>query len=87
MTETMEKRAKLFRNGGSQAVRLPKEFQFDGMEVRIRREGQNVVLEPVGPQIGAKDLAAVRRVMKTLGPSEPEFAGLVDEAIRRLQGS
>jgi len=47
MDEKKEKRAKLFRNGGSQAVRLPKEFQFEGTEVRIFREGQFVVLEPV----------------------------------------
>jgi antitoxin VapB len=40
--------AKLFRNGRSQAVRLPKEFRFEGEEVSIRREGENVVLAPVG---------------------------------------
>ncbi len=40
-------RAKLFRNGSSQAVRLPKEFRFPGTEVLIRREGKAVVLEPV----------------------------------------
>jgi antitoxin VapB len=38
--------AKLFRNGRSQAVRLPKEFRFEGDEVEIRREGRRVVLEP-----------------------------------------
>ena len=39
-------RAKLFRNGGSQAVRLPKEFRFDGPgEVLVRREGRRVILE------------------------------------------
>jgi len=47
MAEKEEKRAKLFRNGGSQAVRLPKEFQFEGTEVRIFRKGQLVVLEPI----------------------------------------
>jgi antitoxin VapB len=41
--------AKLFINGGSQAVRLPKEFRFEGDEVRVRRLGQGVVLEPVTP--------------------------------------
>jgi antitoxin VapB len=41
--------AKLFINGGSQAVRLPKEFRFEGEEVRVRRLGQGVVLEPVTP--------------------------------------
>ena len=41
-------RAKLFWTGRSQAVRLPKEFRFEGDEVRIRRQGNAVVLEPVG---------------------------------------
>lgn len=40
------KTAKLFTHGGSQAVRLPKEFRFDGSEVRIRKEGDKVILEP-----------------------------------------
>ncbi|PYR96024.1 MAG: hypothetical protein DMG12_27275 [Acidobacteria bacterium] len=41
------KTAKLFRNGRSQAVRLPREFRFEGDEVRIRRVGEGVLLEPV----------------------------------------
>ena len=36
--------AKLFTNGRSQAVRLPREFRFQGNEVYIRREGEEVVL-------------------------------------------
>lgn len=40
------KTAKLFRNGQSQAVRLPKEFRFDGDEVYIKRVGNAVVLLP-----------------------------------------
>jgi virulence-associated protein VagC len=42
--------AKLFRNGRSQAVRLPKEYRFRGNEVRIRREGEAVILEPMQGQ-------------------------------------
>lgn len=39
-------RAKLFQNGGSQAVRLPKECRFTtGSEVLVRREGRRIVLE------------------------------------------
>ncbi len=38
--------AKLFRNGRSQAVRLPQEFRFRGDKVRIRRSGKGVILEP-----------------------------------------
>jgi antitoxin VapB len=39
--------AKLFANGRSQAVRLPIEFRFPGTEVRISRHGRGVLLEPV----------------------------------------
>jgi antitoxin VapB len=40
-------RAKLFQNGGSQAVRLPKECRFVAQrEVLVRREGRRVILEP-----------------------------------------
>jgi len=40
-------RAKLFTHGGSQAVRLPKEFRFEGSEVEVSREGDAVVLRPL----------------------------------------
>jgi antitoxin VapB len=40
-------RGKLFRNGRSQAVRLPKEFRFEGDEVSLRREGDAVIMEPI----------------------------------------
>ena len=43
----MESFAKIFKNGRSQAVRLPKEFRFEGTEVRIRKQGEKVILEPV----------------------------------------
>ena len=83
--EKTEMRAKLFRNGGSQAVRLPKEFHFVGTEVRVRRSGDGVLLEPVGPQIGARDVETAKKVLKTLGPLEPEFSVMMDEAMRKLQ--
>ena len=40
------KTAKLFQNGQSQAVRLPKEFRMEGDEVYIKKSGGNVVLIP-----------------------------------------
>jgi antitoxin VapB len=85
MVETTEKRAKLFMNGRSQAVRLPKEFRFEGTEVRIRRHGEGVLLESVGPQVGAGDLARVRKVLKTLGPVDSDFAAMVDVALQKLE--
>jgi antitoxin VapB len=39
--------AKLFKVGGSQAVRLPKEFRMPGDRVSIHKEGDRVILEPI----------------------------------------
>ena len=38
--------AKLFTNGSSQAVRLPKEFRFNGTEVYVQKVGSSVMLVP-----------------------------------------
>ncbi len=40
----MQRTAKIFMNNRSQAVRLPKEFQFNTTEVFIRRDGDDVIL-------------------------------------------
>jgi antitoxin VapB len=47
-TFVMARRAKIFTNGGSQAVRLPKEVRFPDTqrEVTVRRHGRSVILEP-----------------------------------------
>ena len=42
----MPRTAKVFMNNRSQAVRLPKEFQFKAREVFIRKEGSDVILSP-----------------------------------------
>src|SRR5881227_2492102 len=54
--------AKLFQHGGSQAVRLPKDFRFDGTEVEIEKRGDEVVLRP-RPKPRLKTLADVARFM------------------------
>ena len=43
------KTAKIFMHGRSQAVRLPKEFRLPGKEVRVRRDGNKLILEPIAP--------------------------------------
>ena len=43
----MESTAKLFKNGRSQAVRLPRDFRLKGNEVKIRKEGEKLILEPI----------------------------------------
>lgn len=45
--------AKLFRNGNSQAVRLPKECRFEGDEVIVKKAGDTVVLFPKRYDVGA----------------------------------
>ena len=47
----MSATAKLFTHGGSQAVRLPKAFRFEGTEVSVRKDGDAVILEPVKVQL------------------------------------
>ena len=54
-----EHRARFFRNGGSQAVRLPKEFRLPGEECVIRREGDRVVLVPLQRSWSADFLAVI----------------------------
>jgi antitoxin VapB len=61
--------AKIFWSGRSQAVRLPKEFRFEGEQVRIRREGDKVILEPV-----EDDGAWIDRIF---GAFDEEFARAV----------
>ncbi len=39
--------ARVFWSGRSQAVRLPKEYRFEGKEVRIRQHGASIILEPI----------------------------------------
>ena len=57
--------AKIFWSGRSQAVRLPKEYRFDTDQVRIRRRGRAVILEPI-----AQDWAWLDQV---IGPIDGEF--------------
>ena len=58
--------AKLFSHGGSQALRLPREFRFEGTEVFIRRAGQDVVLS-------AKPLPQIQTLIAALDQFEPGF--------------
>lgn len=55
--------AKLFQHGGSQAVRLPKDFRFEGTEVEIEKRGDEVVLRP-RPKPRLKTLADVARMSR-----------------------
>ncbi len=59
-------RAKLFFHGRSQAVRLPKEFRFEGTEVYVRRVGTDVVLS-------SQPKASMQNLLDALDEFEPGF--------------
>jgi antitoxin VapB len=71
-------KAKLFWSGRSQAVRLPKEFRFDGDEVRVRRHGNAVILEPI-----ADDWAWLREIQGKLPDEVLDAAGEQSSAEER----
>ena len=73
--------AKVFWSGRSQAVRLPKGYRFQGQEVRIRKHGNSVILEPIAGDwawldaiVGKLDQDFVRAVNERPEPQErPEL--------------
>ena len=64
----MTKTAKLFTNGGSQAIRLPKEFRFPGKEVRIRRTKTGISITPIDDEKEKR-----RQAFIALAGSCPDF--------------
>jgi antitoxin VapB len=78
MEDLVERRAKLFMTGRSQAVRLPKEFRFPGTEVRVTKIGDEVVLTPV--PIGPFDVEAWLKRLDALGGREAFSDGPAPDA-------
>lgn len=62
---------KLFKNGRSQAVRLPAQFRFPGERVRVSRHGNGVLLEPVADE-AAEWFAALDRFADPFMPDGRE---------------
>jgi antitoxin VapB len=75
----MPERAKLFRNGGSQAVRLPKDCRFpdDQHEIVVRRAGHRVILEPVDTW--------PEEFLACIGAWQDEIPRPEDEPIRKVR--
>lgn len=63
-----ERHASLFRNGRNQAVRIPREFEMDGTEVLMRKEGDRLILTPIRKN----------RLLDLLASWEPLDEGLPD---------
>ena len=63
-----ERHASLFRNGRNQAVRIPREFEMEGTEVLMRKEGGRLILTPIRKN----------RLLDLLASWEPLVEGLPD---------
>ena len=66
-----ERHVKLFKNGRSQAVRIPREFELPGADAIMRKEGNRLIIEPTQP----KSLLAV---LATLAPLDEDFPPISD---------
>ena len=63
--------AKIFQHGGSQAIRIPKAFRFEGSEVSIERHGDEVILKPIPtPCFGSFAEIAAYLASKHPGPGD-----------------
>ena len=71
-----ERHVRLFRNGRNQALRIPREFELEGEEAIIRREGDRLIVEPV--RMGG--LLALLAGLQALDETFPD----VDEALPPL---
>jgi antitoxin VapB len=77
--------AKIFKHGGSQAVRLPKEFRFEGTEVTIERRGNQVVLTPKRTPKRTPELKTLADVAKYLAEKYPQGRDFPDIERPRAQ--
>lgn len=76
----MAQTAKLFRNGRSQAVRLPAEFRFEGTEVSIRRDertGDIILSQPQQQKTTWKDFLELAARLRAEAPEE--FEGFMED--------
>ncbi|MCE7795372.1 AbrB/MazE/SpoVT family DNA-binding domain-containing protein [Sphingobium sufflavum] len=67
----IERHVKLFKNGRSQAVRIPREFELPGEDAIMRKEGSRIIIEPAPP-------SSLLARLKRLSPIEDDF-GLIDD--------
>jgi len=74
--EHRERHVRLFRNGRNQALRIPREFEFDMDEAIIRKEGDRLIVEP----IRKGRLLALLSTLEPLNESLPD----IDEDLPRL---
>lgn len=76
MNMPSERHVRLFRNGRNQALRIPREFELEGEEAIIRKEGDRLIVEPVR-------MGGLLALLASLQPLDETFPD-VDEALLPL---
>jgi antitoxin VapB len=62
------RKVNLFKNGRSQALRIPKEFEFAGKEVLVRKEGKKLIVEADEPSDLVAWLKTLKPIDEKIGP-------------------
>lgn len=77
---TEVRHVKLFKNGRSQAVRIPRDFELEGDEVIMHREGNRLIVEPVS----TKSLAQLFAGWEPLNDGLPDIDDQAPEPVEIL---
>ena len=67
-----ERHVRLFRNGRNQAIRIPREFELEGDEAIMRKEGSRLIVEPVRKE-------RLLSLLGTLSPLDEAFPDLNED--------
>jgi antitoxin VapB len=69
-----ERHVSLFRNGRSQAIRIPRDFELEGAEALIRKEGDKLIIEPISKK-------SLKELLSTLPMLDEDFPDIVDSIV------
>jgi antitoxin VapB len=69
---TTERHVRLFRNGRNQAIRIPREFELEGEEAVIHKEGDRLIVEPVRK-------GRLLALLASLSPLDESFPDIDDD--------
>ena len=69
----VERHVKLFKNGRSQAVRIPREFELPGEDAVMRKENGKLIIEPAAPR-------SLLALLATMSPIDEDLPAIEDPA-------
>ncbi|QOJ23096.1 MAG: AbrB/MazE/SpoVT family DNA-binding domain-containing protein [Gammaproteobacteria bacterium] len=69
-----ERHVSLFRNGRNQAIRIPRDFELEGTEAIIRKEGNKLIIEPIKKK-------SLKELLPVLPALDDDFPEIVDPVV------